>query len=319
MERETERSLAAHAVELGRGANPAVLSELIQLLKTPFAEVKRLAVSAIGKLAGLMDGSEAVTALMQMLRDSHPQVRQYAVKALRAFGTEAELALPDLRDIVANISEKEYNHRDATAAIKTIEEALRLKASGETHACQRCGVAVAPDEFARSTKMFQRIYCDHCFDETYIKRRNFDTRVEVQKTISTADGTLVQSNGERLIADWLSTHRIVYRYDDRLRIVEGRQIRPDFYLPEYDLYIEYWGMDTVDYKIGMLIKQQMYQHAGKRLISLFPKDKPNLDTLLSEKLLRLSPTHSTSVSSAPGVGVASRRQSDPSQKGTSNE
>jgi hypothetical protein len=27
------------------------------------------------------------------------------------------------------------------------------------------------------------------------------------------------------------------------------QIRPDFYLPELDLYIEYWGMDTPQYKI----------------------------------------------------------------------
>ncbi len=30
-------------------------------------------------------------------------------------------------------------------------------------------------------------------------------------------------------------------------------------------------MDTLDYKIGMLLKQQMYQHAGKRLISLHPE------------------------------------------------
>jgi len=26
------------------------------------------------------------------------------------------------------------------------------------------------------------------------------------------------------------------------------------YLPELDLYIEYWGTDTADYKIGMLKK-----------------------------------------------------------------
>jgi hypothetical protein len=36
------------------------------------------------------------------------------------------------------------------------------------------------------------------------------------------------------------------------------------------LYIEYWGMDTADYKIGMLKKQQLYQQQGKRLISLVP-------------------------------------------------
>ena len=317
MERETERKLAAHAVELGRRADPAVLPELIGLLDAPSSEVRRLVASAIGKLAGLADAGVAVAALTRTLRDKHPQVRQYAVKALKAYGTASESALTDLRDLAANDTEKAYNRRDAAAAVETIEEALRLQAAGETHVCQRCGAAVAPDEFARSMKMFQRIFCDHCFDETYIKRRNFDTRVEVQKTIRTTDGTFVQSDGERRIAEWLAAHGIAYRYDDRLRIIEGRQIRPDFYLPEYDVYIEYWGMDTLDYKIGMLIKQQMYQHAGKRLISLYPRDKPNLDAILSEKLLRIRPTDSASAPSTSGVGVATRSKPDNlTQKGT---
>lgn len=61
-------------------------------------------------------------------------------------------------------------------------------------------------------------------------------------------------------------------------------MRPDFYLPELDIYIEYWGMDTADYKIGMLKKQQLYQQEGKRLISLDPSDKPRLDGVLRAKL-----------------------------------
>ena len=59
----------------------------------------------------------------------------------------------------------------------------------------------------------------------------------------------------------------------RFRILNGYAIRPDFYLPELDVYIEYWGMDTIDYKIGMLKKKQLYQQEGKRLISVFPEDK----------------------------------------------
>jgi hypothetical protein len=309
MERETERALAARAVELGRSADGAALPELIRLLAAPSAEARRLAASAIGKLAGIADAPAAVAALTRLLRDPHPQVRQYAVKALKAYGTAAASILPDLGDIAANAAEKDYNRRDAVSAMETIREALRLQASGETHACQRCGEAVAPDEYARAMKMFQRVYCDHCFDEVYIRRRNFDTRVEVQKTIRTTGGGLVQSDGERLIADWLTAHRIAYRYDDRLRIVEGRQIRPDFYLPEYDIYIEYWGMDTLDYKIGMLVKQQMYQQAGKRLISLYPKDKPQIGAILSEKLLRLAPSDSAPAPSAPGVSGAVRSES----------
>jgi hypothetical protein len=95
-----------------------------------------------------------------------------------------------------------------------------------------------------------------------VRRRNFDTKVELNKTITAKAGTLVQSDGERRIADWLTVHGIAYRYDDRFRILSGHAVRPDFYLPELDIYIEYWGMETADYKIGMLKKQQLVSGGG---------------------------------------------------------
>jgi len=97
---------------------------------------------------------------------------------------------------------------------------------------------------------------------------------------------VVQSDGERRIAEWLSKDDNEYRYDERFRILDGYAIRPDFYLPELDVYIEYWGMDTIDYKIGMLKKKQLYQQEGKRLISLYPEDKSRLDEVLRAKLGR---------------------------------
>lgn len=96
----------------------------------------------------------------------------------------------------------------------------------------------------------------------------------------------MQSDGERKIANFLKEHGIDYRYDERVRIVDGYAIRPDFYLPEFDLYIEYWGMDTVDYKIGMLKKKKLYQQQGKRMISLYREDKPHLEKVLRKKLNR---------------------------------
>jgi hypothetical protein len=86
--------------------------------------------------------------------------------------------------------------------------------------------------------------------------------VELQKKIRAKDGTWVQSGGERLITEILSAENIHYRYDERFRILDGYAIRPDFYLPEFDVYIEYWGMTTADYKIGILKKQQLYQQQG---------------------------------------------------------
>ena len=108
--------------------------------------------------------------------------------------------------------------------------------------------------------------------------------MELQKNIRAKDGTWVQSDGERLICEALKVEGIRYRYDERFRILDGYAIRPDFYLPEFDVYIEYWGMDSTDYKIGMLKKQQLYQKQGKRLISLYPADKPAMRVRLLEKL-----------------------------------
>ncbi|MCX7044860.1 MAG: HEAT repeat domain-containing protein [Candidatus Sumerlaeota bacterium] len=286
MDRQIERRLMDQAVALGNSGQGEALQELLPLLASPSAQVRRLAASAVGKLADLADAGKAVSALLPLLRDAHPQTRQYAIKALAAYGARAQCSLPDLRDLAANTSEKDYIQRDAAKAVTTIEEALRIEEEQAEHRCQRCAKQVDATEYARSQRFFQRVFCDKCFDEVYLARRNFDTRVEDNKTIRTQSGTLVQSDGERMIADFLQRERIAFRYDERMRIVEGYAVRPDFYLPEFDVYIEYWGMDTTDYKIGMLKKLKLYQQEGKRLISLYPEDKPGMDTTLRQKLNR---------------------------------
>ena len=284
MRYETERKLAARAKALGESAEADALPELIGLTRSESPLARRLAASAMGKLAGVADGVAAVAALRPMLGDAHPQVRQYAAKALGAYGPAAEPALPALRDMLRNPAETDYVKRSVTAAGLAIKTAMELAASQRVVTCRRCGRTVEPDEYARSQRFFQRTLCDICFDQTATERRNFETAVEDKKKLRTLDGTLVQSDGERRIADWLAAHAIAYRYDARLRIIEGFQIRPDFYLPEYDVYIEYWGLDTPRYKAGMYLKQDLYMHAGKRLISLYPEDKTRLDDTLGAKL-----------------------------------
>ncbi len=186
--------------------------------------------------------------------------------------------------MAANPAEKDYIRRDATAAVEFIEEALRLAAAQAERRCQRCSTAVTAAEFARSDQAFQRVFCDRCFDEVFLERRNFETQVELNKTIQARDGTVVQSEGERRIAEWLAAHGIAYRYDAKFRIIGEFQIRPDFYLPELDVYIEYWGLDTPQYKMSMYKKQMLYQQEGKRLISVYPADLPRLGVLLAAKL-----------------------------------
>jgi hypothetical protein len=284
MDRKLQQQFRERAVELGNSGDPSALPELIDLTRSPIANVRRLAASAIGKLSGLANVGDAVATLQPMLQDRHPQVRQYAIKALKSYGLAARCVLADLRDIAISPVEKDYNQRDAKLAVETIEESVRIAEEQAIHCCQRCGVKLESDEYVRSQKAFQRSFCNYCFDEVFLERRNFETKVQLQKNIRAKDGTWVQSDGERMICDILDAEKIHYRYDERFRILDGYAIRPDFYLPEFDVYIEYWGMDTADYKIGMLKKQQLYQQQGKRLISLYPDDKPRMRKILVEKL-----------------------------------
>jgi hypothetical protein len=171
---------------------------------------------------------------------------------------------------------------------------MRIAERQAVHRCGRCARPVEADEYARSQRAFQRTYCDPCFDEVFLKRRNWETQVELNKTIQAANGTVVQSDGERIIAEELAAMGVAFRYDNRFRIVKGYAIRPDFYLPEFDVYVEYWGMeDNLDYRIGMMEKTKLYQQAGKRLISLHAAEKHRLREVLREKLGRYAQVGTT--------------------------
>ena len=274
------------ALQLGRSGDPAQLPRLIRATYLPSNEIQRLAASGIGKLAEFgADPVSAVSRLSELaLNGRHPQTQQYAIRALKKYGAAGKEHVQDLLDMARNPSLKDY----IRAAAKTTADAIELAASdveaAVQHRCQRCNAEVTEQEFTHSQEAFQRVFCDRCFDEVFLVRRNFEMQVEISKTVEAIDGTLVQSKGEKMIAEWLSAHGFVYRYDIKYRIIGEFQIRPDFYLPEVDVYIEYWGLDTPKYKMSMYKKQMLYQQEGKRLLSVYPKDLSSLDTLLKSKL-----------------------------------
>jgi hypothetical protein len=278
---EAERA-RRRAVELGEAGDAAGVAELLRLASHPRPIVRRAAASALGKLADHAQTAQAVPRMCQLTRDVHPQVRQYAMLALGKLGDPS--ALPALRDAANRPDEPDYNLRAALDAIEQIESADKARQAFGPVACSRCGRPVSEAERDMAERQFQRVYCDACFNAVFIERRNFDMKVQNQKTILAKDRTVVQSQGERRIAEWLAAKDLPYRYDDKFQIVQGYAIRPDFYLPALDVYIEYWGLDTTDYKIGMLLKQKLYQQEGKRLVSIYPKDLGQLDDRLTAAL-----------------------------------
>jgi hypothetical protein len=145
MDRHLEKRLSDRAVAIGREGEVAAFPELLSLLNSSSANARRLAASALGKLAWMgVDQAAAVAALSPVARrDPHHQTRQYAIKALKAYGIAARDCLHDLHDMANNPAEKDYIRRDAAAATTFIEEAVRIAAASVQHRCQRCHTPVS--------------------------------------------------------------------------------------------------------------------------------------------------------------------------------
>ena len=66
-------------------------------------------------------------------------------------------------------------------------------------------------------------------------------------------------------------------------------MEPDFYLPEFNVFVEYWGLiDDAKYKKEKYdFKKKMYTLNDLDFISLYPKNLKNLDFVFTSKLLDL--------------------------------
>src|SRR3989338_4465780 len=99
-------------------------------------------------------------------------------------------------------------------------------------------------------------------------REEFNKEIEKNLKFMTKAGHLVQSEGEKIIADRLYECEIDYIYDSLIEI-NGEWIRPDFILLRLnDLIIEYKGMDDFEYNEKFERKLQILAAAGMKVIVL---------------------------------------------------
>ena len=289
MNRELEE-LRRRAVELGNSGKDHDWEELTGLLKSEYPAVRRAAASGLGKmidrgpsLAELLAPSLSIA----LKGEESPQVLQYILKAIFKCAPYLNvLALDDLSDIVRDPAWPDYVRAEANKVIAEVEVAKKGRESVLKHWCSRCRKIITVEESESSIDKYGKPYCWHCLHEKQLDDANFNATVEDAKRLRTVNEVAVQSRGERRIGDWLAKKGIAYSYDERYMIARDTRIRPDFYLPEFDLYIEYWGMDTPEYVRNMQMKKILYQRAAKKLISISWKDLDRIEEVLGEKLSR---------------------------------
>jgi hypothetical protein len=83
-----------------------------------------------------------------------------------------------------------------------------------------------------------------------------------QKTIG-LDGETYDSISESKVADWLLTNDI--EYEPHKRLPKSRSIS-DFYLPEYDLWVEYDGLMEVRTDDKLKKKIAFYEKSGLKFL-----------------------------------------------------
>ena len=281
------RVLERRALAIGRH-EWGMWTDLISLVSCEFHTVRRLAASAMKKL---MEGDSQIgQAFFRPLIDAlvaerYPQVQQYLLSALKRCAKYANREGVDyLRDVARDPTLSPEFRETANKIIYDAEVHHKLKESVHRHWCHRCKRPITKAESAAGLARYGKPYCKRCFDERALGDVNFENHVEEAKNRRTADGVAVQSKGEKRIADWLTSNGIPYEYDERFRIVEDTTIRPDFYLRDFDLYIEYWGMNTDRYNANRRKKQELYQREGRKLISLSWEDDRHLEDRLLERL-----------------------------------
>ena len=260
---------------------------LVKFLRSEFPDVRRLSASALGKLAPLRPPYPAILPALLILAedDPKPQVRQYAVKAIGRYAEFAVDCLDPLKDVARDESAPEYVRTAAAEVVASIQESHRSTLARKHHFCTRCKRIITEPEYRQGMSRWGKPYCRHCYDEKLLEDRNFESMVEDAKKKRSSLGTAVQSRGEKLVADFLESEHIAYEYDARYMIAGDTRIRPDFYLPEFDIYIEYFGMNTPEYRDNMLKKRILYQRAGKKLVSVSYEDSDPV-SVLRQKLSR---------------------------------
>lgn len=133
----------------------------------------------------------------------------------------------------------------------------------------------------------QKSEFDFQTEEEYCAYLKYNSPVTLKKEI-------VKSYGELDIANFLTQNGITYVYEQEYpvdtRTSEFGQYHPDFYLPDYDLYIEYFGINrqgevppyfsgksgmsaSQTYQAGIKWKRELHRQNGTHIIETYAYEK----------------------------------------------
>jgi len=110
---------------------------------------------------------------------------------------------------------------------------------------------------------------------------------------TTRRGEQVKSKAEKQIADYFADNGIRYLYEWKAQtnvlIFKQTLAHPDFYLPDYNVYVEYWGLVGASKEYERIMKWKMAQYHSNHIkfVSLYPNNLRNLDWVFRAKFRKV--------------------------------
>lgn len=165
-----------------------------------------------------------------------------------------------------------------------------LKEDNKISKCNDCGIwkednkPLCYDCWLEKQRNEKRASKTYIFSEE--EKEDNDFRNKFPAKIRADDGHLVRSRAEKIIDDWLYRNGIVHCFERKVPLEE--EIYCDFFIPNGNIWIEFWGKEDEKYLKRKEIKKRFYKSNKKNLIELNNEDIEKLDDVLPPKLMKFS-------------------------------
>ena len=119
----------------------------------------------------------------------------------------------------------------------------------------------------------------------FIKKNKKSRKQDSTSKFKTLDGHIVRSKGELIIDNYLYILGFNHIYEKKIKILKN-QVKSDWFLPDYDIYIDYWGFHGKNYLKRKKEKIKLYKKAKLKLVSIENYMFSDIYTNLNKKLKR---------------------------------
>lgn len=195
-------------------------------------------------------------------------------------------------------------------------EHLQMKADGKVVKCEDCGIwhlVDSPCDCAKIKPVEENTieteciicrepsngywFCRSCYRK--YKERSIDLRITNCSEVEILDeygnlqykcddGRKVRSRAEVIISNFLFKERVRAIYEKAVYYKndngENETLHPDFYLPDYDIYIEYNELTATSYLKSKDYTKKIYQKLGLKVLVITDNELRDIEAYLKPEL-----------------------------------